>query len=43
MDKIKLGFIGLGGRGNMLMNMVLDLSPYVDVVAVCDEYDDVRA
>ncbi len=40
MEKIKLGFLGLGQRGNGLLSNVLDNFKYVDVVAVCDEYLD---
>ncbi|MDY3929029.1 MAG: Gfo/Idh/MocA family oxidoreductase [Clostridia bacterium] len=40
MDKIKIGFIGLGCRGKMLLKD--DVLPHeeVDVTAVCDLYDD---
>ena len=40
MEKIKLGFLGLGGRGNGLLGNVLRNFPDVDVVAVCDSYED---
>ncbi len=40
MDKIKLGFLGLGQRGNGLLSNVLANFKDVDVVAVCDEYLD---
>ena len=40
MKKIKLGFIGLGQRGNGLMRTVLDGFADVEVVAVCDVYAD---
>lgn len=40
MDKIKLGFLGLGQRGNGLLTNVLANFKDVDVVALCDEYLD---
>lgn len=40
MEKIKMGFIGVGGRGYSLLEMVLDDFPQVDVVAACDSYPD---
>ncbi len=40
MDKIKLGFLGLGQRGNGLLSNVLEHFKNVEVVAVCDEYLD---
>ena len=40
MNKIQLGFIGLGQRGNGLLANVLNNFPNVEVVAVCDEYED---
>ena len=40
MDKIKLGFIGLGQRGRGLINTVLSGFDDVEIVAVCDEYPD---
>ena len=40
MEKIKLGFLGLGQRGNGLLSNVLNNFPDVEVVALCDEYED---
>lgn len=40
MEKLKLGFIGLGQRGAVLLGNVLRNFPDVDVVAVCDSYAD---
>ena len=40
MDKIKLGFLGLGQRGSGLLSNVLNDFPEVEVVALCDEYED---
>ena len=40
MEKIKLGFLGLGQRGNGLLTNVLNNFPEVEVVALCDEYPD---
>lgn len=40
MEKIKLGFLGLGQRGKGLISNVLGNFPDVDIVAVCDEYKD---
>ncbi|MBQ6832238.1 MAG: Gfo/Idh/MocA family oxidoreductase [Oscillospiraceae bacterium] len=40
MDKIKLGFLGLGQRGNGLLSNVLGNFKDVEVVAICDEYED---
>jgi len=39
-DKIKIGVIGLGGRGESLLQHVMLLMDDVDVLAVCDEYMD---
>ena len=39
MKKTNFGFIGLGGRGQGMLNEFLDV-PGVRVVAVCDKYDD---
>ena len=40
MDKIKLGFLGLGQRGSGLLSNILNNFPEVEVVALCDEYED---
>lgn len=40
MDKIRLGFLGLGQRGEVLLTNVLNNFPNVEVVALCDEYED---
>ena len=40
MENLKVGFIGLGGRGRGLMKSVLKRFDDVDVVAVCDSYED---
>ena len=40
MENLKVGFIGLGGRGKGLMKSVLKRFDDVDVVAVCDKYED---
>lgn len=40
MDRIKLGFLGLGQRGDVLLSNVLNNFPDVEVVALCDEYED---
>ena len=40
MENLKLGFIGLGQRGRVLLSNVLNHFPDVDVVAVCDSYAD---
>lgn len=40
MENLKVGFIGLGGRGRGLMKNVLKNFDDVDVVAVCDSYED---
>lgn len=39
-DSINVVFVGLGGRGYGLLNMVLDTMPDVNVVGVCDLYED---
>ena len=39
MDKVRMGFVGLGGRGRGNMNLVLTM-PDVEVTAVCDLYED---
>jgi hypothetical protein len=40
MKKVQLGFIGLGSRGANLLGNVLQNFKDVDVVAVCDSYED---
>ena len=40
MDKIRVGFIGMGRRGPGLLTNVLVNFPEVDVVAICDVYRD---
>lgn len=40
MENLKLGFIGLGQRGSVLLDSILCNFPDVDVVAVCDSYED---
>lgn len=40
MDKIRVGFIGMGRRGPGLLTNVLVNFPEVDVVAICDAYRD---
>ena len=40
MDRIKLGFIGLGSRGGFLIKLVSQSFHNVDIVAVCDSYED---
>lgn len=40
MENLKIGFIGLGQRGQWLMNNVLNNFPDTDIVAVCDTYAD---
>ena len=39
-ETINVVFVGLGGRGRGLLNMVLDTMPDVNVVGVCDLYED---
>ena len=39
MDKVRMGFVGLGGRGRGCMHLVLSM-PDVEVTAVCDLYED---
>lgn len=39
-ETINVVFVGLGGRGYGLLNMVLDTMPDVNVVGVCDLYED---
>ncbi len=41
MGKIKMGVVGLGQRGSMLINTILAFND-VDVIAVCDSYEDRR-
>ena len=38
MEHLKIGFIGLGQRGAVLLTNVLNNFPDVDIVAVCDGY-----
>ena len=40
MSKLKLGFLGVGGRGAFLNKLVAEHFRYVDIVAVCDVYED---
>ena len=40
MEKINVGWVGLGGRGYGLLQMVLDTMPDVEIVGVCDLYED---
>lgn len=40
MERIKLGFLGLGQRGSWLLTNILNSFPDVEVVALCDEYED---
>ena len=39
MDKINVGIIGLGNRGSSNIEVVM-LFDYVNIVAVCDNYED---
>ncbi len=39
-ERIKVGICGLGGRGREHMKHVLRFFPYVDVVGLCDVYED---
>ena len=40
MDKVKIGWIGLGGRGFGLLKLVLNHMDDVEIVGVCDVYED---
>ncbi len=40
MEKVKLGFIGLGCRGSFLIKLIAESFSDVDIVAVCDTYQD---
>ena len=40
MDKIKVGCIGMGQRGEVMIKTVLSMFENVDVAAVCDSYED---
>ncbi len=39
MDKVRVGWIGLGARGWGLMKMVIENFPDVEIVGICDLYD----
>ncbi len=39
MKKLKLGVVGLGGRGSGMLNVLLKFD-FVEFVAVCDKYED---
>ena len=39
MEKVRIGFVGLGQRGQGMLDTFLAYS-VVDVVAVCDVYED---
>lgn len=40
MSNIKMGLIGLGNRGFGLLDYIFSEHPDVDIIAVCDKYDD---
>ncbi|MBQ8552355.1 MAG: Gfo/Idh/MocA family oxidoreductase [Clostridia bacterium] len=40
MEKVRVGWVGLGARGLGLLKMVLNNMPDVDIVGVCDLYED---
>lgn len=40
MSKIKMGLIGLGNRGFGLLDYIFSEHPDVEIIAVCDTYDD---
>lgn len=40
MKKFRVGIIGLGQRGSVLLNLMLHYMSNIDVVAVCDLYED---
>ena len=40
MENLKVGFIGLGQRGSGLLGLVAKRFRDVDIVAVCDVYED---
>ena len=40
MNRLKMGVIGLGGRGRGITTKILMNMPEVEVVALCDEYED---
>ncbi len=40
MEKVIVGWVGLGGRGLGLLDMVLDTMPDVEIYGVCDLYED---
>ena len=37
--KLRVGFIGLGGRGQGILDLILDMDD-IEVSAVCDCYED---
>lgn len=39
-DKLKLGIIGLGMRGSLILRDIILEMPNIDVCAVCDLYED---
>ena len=40
MEKLKIGVVGLGGRGRGVMEQVLLNMEDVEIAAVCDVYED---
>lgn len=40
MKQIKVGYVGLGARGMMMLRNILDLFPNVEIVGVCDLFPD---
>ena len=40
MTTVKMGVIGLGCRGSGIAQKILMCMPEVEVVALCDEYED---
>ncbi len=40
MDKVRVGWVGLGGRGYSVIKMVLDTMDDIEILGVCDLYED---
>ena len=40
MNKIRIGIIGFGNRGEAMTKCILETKKNVEVAAVCDEYED---
>ncbi len=40
MEKLKVGVIGIGGRGSGMLQLIASMTDTIEVVAVCDKWED---